>query len=169
MIIWFQPPAMCRVANQQPRLLRATSSLALNACRDGASTASLGNLFQCDTTLTVKNFLLISNLNLPSQFKTPCPITIQEWVSAEEFLELVFILTGLVERLIFSLGQSYHLRGQLKQLEIKTHIWKLLMQARLYHTVTVCSLCSHSSTFCCGTKGSAPTPLSLHPSSSHER
>jgi len=41
----FQPPAMCRVANQQPRLPRATSSLALNACRDGASTASLGNLF----------------------------------------------------------------------------------------------------------------------------
>ena len=45
MLIWFQPPSMCRVANQQPRLPRATSSLALNACRDGASTASLGNLF----------------------------------------------------------------------------------------------------------------------------
>ena len=30
-------PAMCRVTNQQPRLPRATSSLALNACRDGAS------------------------------------------------------------------------------------------------------------------------------------
>ena len=37
MIIWFQPPAMCRVTNQQPRLPRATSSLALNASRDGAS------------------------------------------------------------------------------------------------------------------------------------
>ena len=36
---------MCRVANQQPRLPRTTSSLALNACRDGASTVSLGNLF----------------------------------------------------------------------------------------------------------------------------
>jgi len=46
MIIWFQPPAMCRVANQQTRLPRATSSLALNASRDGASTASLGNLLQ---------------------------------------------------------------------------------------------------------------------------
>jgi len=45
MLTQFQPPAMCRVANQQPRLPRATSSLALNACRDGASTASLGNLF----------------------------------------------------------------------------------------------------------------------------
>jgi len=56
---------MCRVANQQTRLPRATSSLALNASRAGASTASLGNLFQCVTTLCVKNFLLISNLNLP--------------------------------------------------------------------------------------------------------
>ena len=45
MSISFQHPAMCRVANQQTRLPRATSSLALNACRDGASTASLGNLF----------------------------------------------------------------------------------------------------------------------------
>ena len=36
---------MCRVTNQQTRLPRATSSLVLNACRDGASTASLGNLF----------------------------------------------------------------------------------------------------------------------------
>jgi len=37
MLIQFQPPAMCRVANQQTRLPRATSSLALNASRDGAS------------------------------------------------------------------------------------------------------------------------------------
>jgi len=44
MLTQSQPPAMCRVANQQPRLPRATSSLALNACRDGASTASLGNI-----------------------------------------------------------------------------------------------------------------------------
>jgi len=44
-LIPFQPPALCRVANQQPRLPRAPSSLALNACRDGASTASLGYLF----------------------------------------------------------------------------------------------------------------------------
>jgi len=58
MTIQFQPPAMCRVANHQTGLPRATSSLALDACRDGASTASLGNLFQCVTALWVKNFLL---------------------------------------------------------------------------------------------------------------
>ena len=77
-IISFQPPAMCRVANLQTRLPRATSSVALNASRDGASTTSSGKLFQGATTPCVKNFVLISNLNLPSQFKTipPCLITI---------------------------------------------------------------------------------------------
>jgi len=35
MLISFQPPSMCRVSNQQTRLPRATSSLALNACRMG--------------------------------------------------------------------------------------------------------------------------------------
>ena len=44
MLTSFQPTAMCRLANHQPRLPRATSSLASNASRDGASTASLGNL-----------------------------------------------------------------------------------------------------------------------------
>ena len=42
----FNPPAMCTVANYQTRLPRATSSLALNTSRGGASTTSLGNLFQ---------------------------------------------------------------------------------------------------------------------------
>jgi len=36
MIISFQPPAMCRVTNHQTRPPRATSSLALNASRDGS-------------------------------------------------------------------------------------------------------------------------------------
>ena len=50
----FHPSALCRVTNHQTRLPRATSSLALNASRDGASTTSLGNLFQCVTTLWVE-------------------------------------------------------------------------------------------------------------------
>jgi len=37
----------------------------LNTSRDGDSTTSLGSLFQCLTTLSVKKFFLISNLNLP--------------------------------------------------------------------------------------------------------
>jgi len=44
---------MCRVTNHKTRLHRATSSLALNASRDGASTTYLGNLFQCEKLLPV--------------------------------------------------------------------------------------------------------------------
>jgi len=45
MIIEFQPPAMCRVANQQTRLPRATSSLAFSASRNGASTPPWATCF----------------------------------------------------------------------------------------------------------------------------
>ena len=69
-------PAMGRAAPYQLRLLRAPFNLALNASRDGASTTSLGNLFQCFTTLCVKNFLLISNLNLPCLSLKPFPLVL---------------------------------------------------------------------------------------------
>jgi len=49
---------MDRDTFHQPRVLKALSSLALNASKEGASTASLGNLFQHLTTLIVKNFSL---------------------------------------------------------------------------------------------------------------
>jgi len=48
------------------RLLRAPSNLALDTSREGAVTASLAKLFQCLTALIVKNFFLISDLNLPT-------------------------------------------------------------------------------------------------------
>jgi len=54
-------PAVSRDIFNYTRLLRAPSNLALNVSRDGASTTSLGNSF-----LMVKNFFLISSLNLPS-------------------------------------------------------------------------------------------------------
>jgi len=57
---------MSRDIFHQPRVLRAASSLALSTAREGAATASLGSLGQCFTTLMVKNFFPISNLNLPS-------------------------------------------------------------------------------------------------------
>lgn len=46
------------------RLPKAPSNPALNTSRDGAT--SLGNLFQCPMTVTEKNFLLMSRLNLTS-------------------------------------------------------------------------------------------------------
>ena len=76
---------MCRVANHQTRLPRATSSLALNISRDGSSTISLGNLFQCDTTLWGKNFLLIANLNLPCLSLKPFPYVVSPLVKKNSF------------------------------------------------------------------------------------
>ena len=58
------------------RLLRAPSDLAWNGSRDGASPTSLGNLGQGFTTLTVKNFFLISSLNLPSFSLKPFPLAL---------------------------------------------------------------------------------------------
>jgi len=40
------------------QLDQVAQSLTLNVSRDGASIASLGNLFQCLTTLTAKTFSL---------------------------------------------------------------------------------------------------------------
>lgn len=47
----------------------STRSRHLLNTRGGDPTTSLANLFPCLTTQTVKTFFIISNLNLPSQFK----------------------------------------------------------------------------------------------------
>jgi len=60
----------------QPRVLQAPSNLALSTAREGAATASLGNLGQGLSTLTVKNFFLISNLNLPTYSLKPLPLAL---------------------------------------------------------------------------------------------
>jgi len=59
----------------QLRVLRAPSILALSTAREGAATASLGNLGQGLTTLTGKNFFLISDLNLPCLAPLPSSLT----------------------------------------------------------------------------------------------
>ena len=63
-IIWFHPPAMSRDIFHQNRVLTAPSNLALNPAREGAATASLGNLGQGLTTLMGKNFFLTSRLEM---------------------------------------------------------------------------------------------------------
>jgi len=68
MLIQFQPPAMCRVANQHTRLPRATSSLALNACRDGASTTSLIHFQPPEVT---KAYLIQGNLAMNLNSASP--------------------------------------------------------------------------------------------------
>ena len=51
----------------------ATSTHFFNTSRDGHSTTSLGSLFQCLTTLSVKKFFPIPNLNLPWHNLRPFP------------------------------------------------------------------------------------------------
>jgi len=58
------------------KFLKAPSNLALHTSRDGAATASLGNLCQGLTTLMVKNFFLISSLNLPCFSLKPLPLVL---------------------------------------------------------------------------------------------
>uniref|UniRef100_A0A8C3JRC5 Zinc finger C2HC domain-containing protein 1A n=1 Tax=Calidris pygmaea TaxID=425635 RepID=A0A8C3JRC5_9CHAR len=70
------PLALGRDTSHQTRLLQAPSSLALNPSRDGAATASLGNLGQALTTFTPKNFFLRSHLNLPSFSVKPFPLVL---------------------------------------------------------------------------------------------
>ena len=63
-------PATGRDTSLQTRFLKSTSSLSLNVPRERAF-HSLGSLFRCLTTLTVKSFFLISSLNLPSSSLKP--------------------------------------------------------------------------------------------------
>ena len=60
------------------RLLRAPANLTLNTSRDGAPTSPLGNLFQCFTTLIVKNIFLVPSLKLPSFSLEPLPLVLSQ-------------------------------------------------------------------------------------------
>jgi len=71
-----QHPVMGRDPCHQTRLLKAPSNLALNPAREGAATASLGNLGQGHNILMVKNFFHVSNLNLPSFSLKPSPLVL---------------------------------------------------------------------------------------------
>lgn len=55
-------------------LLKVPSNLILSTSNNGASTTSLGNLFKHLMTFTVKNFILVSNLNLTSYSLNHCPL-----------------------------------------------------------------------------------------------
>ena len=58
--------------------ISTTSTLSLNTYKDSDSLTSLGNLFQCLTTLLEKKLVLISNLNLPWHNLWLFPLLMQE-------------------------------------------------------------------------------------------
>ena len=62
--------------------LSTTSKWLLNTIRDGDSTTLSGSLFQCLTTLSVKKFFLISNVNFPWCNLRPFPL-VQSPVTSE--------------------------------------------------------------------------------------
>ncbi|KAK4822563.1 hypothetical protein QYF61_016132 [Mycteria americana] len=60
----------------EPKLTTSGRSELAKSRRDGDSTTSLGSLVQCLTTLSVKKFSLISNLNLPWRNLKPFPLVL---------------------------------------------------------------------------------------------
>lgn len=73
-IIRFQPPAVGREIFHLTGLLRASSNLTLSTPMYWASTTSLSNVFNCLSTLMVKNFFLIPSLILTSFNLKPSPL-----------------------------------------------------------------------------------------------
>lgn len=63
------PTAMGRNTLNEVMLLRAPFNLVLNTSRNEAPTTSPGNMYQCVTTLAVKNFFLTIHPNVPTLWK----------------------------------------------------------------------------------------------------
>jgi len=106
----------------QTRLLRAPSNLVLNVSRDGASTTSLGNPFQSFTTPTVKNFFLITSLNLPSLSLKPSPLVLSQQALLKR-LSSSFLQAPFRYRTAFPLGPLVH------KPDLKTALWYALARA----------------------------------------
>ena len=84
-------------------MLGAPSSLTVNAFRDGAPTTSLCNLCQCPTIFTIKNFFLISNLNLPSFCLKPLPLVLSQHVARQTPTQIKLLKTTVELRTRHSL------------------------------------------------------------------
>ena len=69
----FQAPCYRQVHLPLDQVAQCPVQPGLECFRKGAFTTSLGNLFQCLTTLTLKNVFLIPGLNLP------CMGTVDSW------------------------------------------------------------------------------------------
>jgi len=87
-----QPPCNKQGHLQLHQVLRTPYSLTLSVHRDGASTPSLGNLCHCLTTLMVKDFFLISSLNLPSFSLKSFPLVLSQQALLKS-LSLSFLQT----------------------------------------------------------------------------
>ena len=69
-------PTPCSSRVTQSRLHRTASRWVLNFSREGDSTTSLGNLFQCSVTLRVKKFFLMFSWNFLCFSLCPLPLVL---------------------------------------------------------------------------------------------
>ncbi|KAK4823924.1 hypothetical protein QYF61_008310 [Mycteria americana] len=87
--------------------LSTSSKRLLNTSRDGDSTTSLGSLFQCLITLSVKKNFLISSLNLPWRNLRPFPLVLSlvTWEETDPHLTTASFQPLLIRLLLQTLHQ----------------------------------------------------------------
>ena len=138
---------MGREATHQTRLLKTPSNLALNTSRDGASTASLGSLCQCLTTLRVKNFFWIETpfVTTPqlqlivSSVLTLTVLWQQLWPESQLKDSMVWVNEELVHKLGHKGGTT-----ELTAPSCSSSKFKPLLFPLLYFPFLSFTLCTHS-------------------------
>jgi len=90
-----QSPAISRAIFNCSGLLKPPPNLTLNVSRGGAPTTSLGNLFQCSTTLAVKDLFLITSLNRLSFSLKPLPLVPSQQLLLRNFSQFIFSIQHL--------------------------------------------------------------------------
>ena len=117
-MIEFQPPYYIQGHQPAAQAAQSPSSLALNVSRNGASTTTLSNLFQCLTILTIKDFFLIIQSKSPHfQCETAplCPVTREPAKESVLFFLLCLQLANvLVCQALINFVKSYPPRDLLK-------------------------------------------------------
>lgn len=89
------PITMSRDIFHQTRFLRAPPKLALDTSRDVASAASLGNRFQCLTTLKVENlFLIFFSKPILFLFKAIVPYPVSKDLDKNSLSWKMFLYSG---------------------------------------------------------------------------
>ena len=101
--------------------LSDTSIRFLNTFRDGDSTASLGGLCHCLTTLSEKKCFLIANLNLPCHSLRPFPLVMEQ---------LLLIPAAESWRKCDTDGHTYHIKPPSHRIKLPT---QYLLKAILFH------------------------------------
>jgi len=88
---------MNRDTYRYTRLLRDLSRLTLDVARDGTSNISVGNLCQCFTTVIIKNFVLISDLNILCSSLKLSPFVLSQQIQLKRLAPSVYSPLQILE------------------------------------------------------------------------